>query len=269
MFPLTDTHCHLDFNVFDPDREAVLTRAWEAGLVRLLVPGIDLASSVRAVHLADEYPQVYAGVGVHPNSALSWGPDTAHQLRNLAASPRVVAIGEIGLDYYRQGAPRAVQQDVLRAQLDLAAECSRPVIIHNRQATEDLLAILSEWQARMLAEGSPLAECPGVLHSFGGPDEVAEQAIRLGFFLGISGPVTFRNARDLQGMVARLPLERLLLETDAPFLTPHPRRGRRNEPAYVRFVAEKLSDLREEPLAQVASQTTANAARLFGWGEAS
>ena len=262
---LADTHCHLDFEAFDGDREQVLDRAARAGVERILNPGVDLASSRSAVRLAETYSLVFAAVGVHPNEATQWEQDTPETLRDLAGHPKVVAIGEIGLDYYRDRAPRDLQKKIFQEQLALAAELGLPVIVHNRLATEDLLEILTGWETGLANAGSPLAERPGVLHSYSEKLEPALRGIEYNFRIGFTGPVTFRNAPDLQRVAANLPPDHLLIETDAPFLTPHPHRGKRNEPAYVRLVAEKLAELKEIPFESVASQTSANAARLFNW----
>jgi len=260
-----DTHCHLDFKRFDADRHQVVARARETDLGRLLNPGIDLTSSQSAINLADSFPEVYAAVGVHPNEAFTWQAETGNRLREMVSHPKVVAIGEIGLDYYRDRVAKDVQRQVFREQLALAAEAGKPVIIHNREATEDVLDILMEWHAALVVSGSPLAGHPGVLHSYSGEVNSALQAMALNFYIGISGPVTFQNARELQRVVTLLPLRNILIETDAPFLTPHPHRGKRNEPANVHLVAEKIADLHGEPLPTVASITTANAAWLFQW----
>jgi TatD DNase family protein len=262
---LTDTHCHLDFEHFDADRDAVIQRAREAGIARILNPAIDLPTSRRAVALAERFEMVYAAVGVHPNSAMGWEVDTAAELRDLAAHPKVAAIGEIGLDYYWDDAPHEVQAGVLRAQLELAGELGLPVVIHNREAGLDVLPLLAGWQAELAAAGNPLAGRPGVLHSFSGTEAEAEAGLEANFCIVITGPVTFKNARDWQGVVARLPLESLLMETDAPYLTPHPHRGKRNEPAYVKLVAEKVAELKGVSLDEAARVTGASAARVFGW----
>ena len=262
---LTDTHCHLDFEAFDSDREIVLERARKAGLVRILNPGIDLKSTQSAIRLAEKNLEVFAAAGVHPNSATTFNQNTLQQLRELAAHPKVVAIGEIGLDYYRDWAPREVQLRIFRMQLELASEFCLPVIIHNRQATNDVLSILSEWHEQLSKDSSPLVENPGVLHSYSDDEENGSKAIALNFFIGITGPVTFQNARILQRVVSALPLSNLLIETDAPFLTPHPRRGQRNEPAMVRQVAEKIAELHLRTVADIATATTQNADRLFNW----
>lgn len=262
---LTDTHCHLNFDRFDEDREAVVGRASETGLVRILNPAIDLETSMAAVELAERYEMVYAAVGLHPNSAVEWDGVLLEQFRSMAQHPKVVAIGEIGLDYYWNKAPHDLQQEVLRRQLDLAAEVKLPVVIHNRESTDDVLAILLDWQRSLAERASPLAARPGVLHSFSGDREAAGRAIAADYFIGITGPVTFKNAPDLQELVADLPLDRLLIETDAPYLTPHPHRGKRNEPAYVTLVAKKIAALKGLAVEEVIRVTGENARRLFGW----
>lgn len=267
MLHLTDTHCHLAFDRFNGDRSEVIERAHAAGVTRILVPAVDLQDSHSALQLNVAHPGIYAAVGVHPNSALTWGAGSLQDLRTLASRPGVVAIGEIGLDHYRQSAPHDVQEEVLRQQLALAAELGLPVVLHNRQAEHDLLKILSEWHAHLLVHNPQLAQRPGVLHSFSGDLSTAWRAIEMNFYIGITGPVTYKNAPDLQSIVSSLPLDHLLIETDAPFLAPHPHRGKRNEPAFVRLVAEKIAELLGVSVPEVAAQTTKNSAALFGWGE--
>jgi len=262
---LIDTHCHLDFNQFDPDRDAVIRRAQQAGLTRILVPGIDLDSSRAAVALAEREEFVFAAVGVHPNSGTSWDGDTYQALAELAQHPKVVAVGEIGLDFYREWTPKPLQRKILREQLALAAEAGLPVIIHDREAHGEVIPALVEWQQDLEDEGSPLAEKPGVLHSYSGNIMQAEPVLEAGFFLGITGPVTFKNATDMQGVAQQAPEERLLIETDAPYLTPHPFRGQRNEPAYVRHTADKIASLRGCPVEEVGAFTSRNAKNLFNW----
>jgi TatD DNase family protein len=262
---LVDTHCHLDFNNFDSDRPQVVERAREAGVERIINPGIDLHSSEKALSLAKAYPEVYAAVGVHPNEALGWKEDTYSALQGLTVHEKVVAIGEIGLDYYRNRAPRDLQRRIFQEQLSLAADLGLPVIIHNRDATGEILELLTDWHSRLVADGSPLADRPGVLHSFSDGENVARAAMEMDFFIGFTGPVTFRNAPDLQRLAAALPDEHILVETDAPFLSPHPYRGKRNEPAMVRLVAAKVAELTDRPYQSIASITTANASRLFKW----
>lgn len=261
---LIDTHCHLDFDAFDNDRADVIARAQEAGVEVMLNPSTDLANAPGVVALAQQHAAVYAAVGVYPNSSTQWGEGSVDALRELASQPKVQAIGEIGLDYYWDEAPHDVQQKVLQAQLELAAEMELPVILHNREASEDLLAILLEWQAGLAAGNSPLAQRPGVLHSFSASQAVAEKALAAGYFLGFTGPLTFKNATELQAIAQVAPLERIVVETDSPYLSPHPQRGQRNEPARVQRVAEKLAELKGVPVDAVAAATTANARYLFG-----
>jgi TatD DNase family protein len=198
---------------------------------------------------------------------VDWSQRTLAELRSLASHPKVVAIGEIGLDYYRDRAPKNVQKQAFLEQLALAVEIGLPVVLHNRQASDDMLDILSGWQVQLLEAKSVLTDRPGVMHSFTATPETAMKALALGFNIGITGPVTFRNAAELQAVVNSLPIGRLLIETDAPFLAPHPLRGKRNEPAYVSKIAEKIAELHELPLSTVANITTANADRLFQWRE--
>lgn len=270
---LADTHCHLYFNAFDPDRDAVIQRAIASGVTRMLVPGISLETSREAIALAEATPEIYAAVGIHPTETASWDSHTLEALREMTRHPKVVAIGEIGLDYYWDSAPREKQRKALQAQLRLAAETGLPVSLHLREkedaldgdCTRDMLDILSDWIRSLNGTKAALAARPGVLHSFSGTVETATAAYQMGFYTGITAPVTFKNAKKRQEIVAQLPLERLLLETDAPFLSPHPYRGKRNEPARIALIAEKVAALHSIARAEVDRQTTANAARLFNW----
>jgi TatD DNase family protein len=253
---LIDSHCHLNFDIFDEDRAEVLARAKAAGIVACINPGISLPDSQQAVNLTETIPNLYAAIGFHPNYAAEFDQTAMAQLRTLASRPRVVAIGEIGLDYYWDKAPRPMQRRVFEQQLALAKELGKPVIIHQRETAVDTMAILRRWGAGQNHPGL-------VLHSFSGDRAMAEEALELGFYIGISGPVTFKNARDLPEIVAAVPLERLLVETDAPFLTPHPYRGKRNEPAHVKLVAERVAALKGLPLAEVSRRLTENTIALF------
>jgi TatD DNase family protein len=262
---IADTHCHLTLDAFRSDLDQVLARANEAHVSPILIPGIDLVSSRQAVALAHSRPGLFAAIGVHPHSALSWRSDTREQLSELAGDSLVVAIGEIGLDFYRDIAPRTDQRHAFEAQLDLARDLELPVIVHQRAAEDDVLTMLLDWHASL--PDNELKRHPGVLHGFSSSLAVAERAFEAGFFVGLGGPVTFKNARDLRQVVPSLPLERILTETDSPYLTPHPHRGKRNEPAMTRLVAQALSNLMESPLDVVAQVTSNNASSLFGWDD--
>lgn len=250
-----DTHCHLDFPEFDADREAVLERAKTAGVGRFLIPGVEIEHSRRALALAEQYPSVYVAIGLHPNSAAQFSPPLLAEIRALTNHPKVVGIGEIGIDLYWRKISRTEQEAVFRAQLELANEVGQPVIIHDRDAHAEVMAVLREVR--------PTAGC--VLHAFSGDEAMAAEAVRLGFYLGVDGPLTYKKNEALRAIFAAVPLENILIETDAPYLTPQAHRGKRNEPAYVRYVAEKLAEIRQVSLATVAEATTRNAARLFRW----
>ena len=288
---LTDTHCHLDFNKFDEDREAVISRALAAGVERILVPALDYQSSMRAIQLAAIHPHIFAAVGFHPTDLNKWEDSSIQNLKDLtliaggspvnvqALSPslqrKIVAVGEIGLDYYwvKESEQRAFQRQALMQQLLLAQDLNKPVIIHMReenddwfgQASIDLLEILSEWHAGLPAQNQSLATRPGVLHSFNGNLDTAQKAIALNFYVGVTGPVTYKNAEEKRQIIRQLPLERLMIETDAPFLAPVPHRGKRNEPAFVVLIADKIAEIHNTTREQVAHITSQNANRLFGW----
>jgi len=264
-FLFTDTHCHLDFDAFDGDRDAVLDRARQAGVKRILNPGIDERSSRAAIVLSDQYEEVYVACGVHPNDALSWSEHSLDELRKMAGHPKVIAIGEIGLDYYRERAPHDLQKRVLLNQLALANEVNLPVVIHSRQAMHDILQLLADWHAELVKVNSPLADRPGVLHSYSGDQHEAKAAIDMNFFIGVTGPVTYQKADDLRQTLSKVPSSSLLLETDAPFLTPHPHRGERNESAYMRYTALKLAEIHHMTVEALAEKTTANSQKLFKW----
>ena len=248
---LTDSHAHLDFAQFDTDRDAVIARAREAGLVAILNVGTDLASSKAAVALAEKHDFIYAAVGFHPHDAKRVNARVLDQLRVLTRHPKVVAVGEIGLDYYRDRSPRPVQRQAFADQLALAAELELPVIVHSREAHDDVMEALRGWNGI------------GVLHSYSGGPERLEEVLELGFYVSISGPVTFPRAERLREVAALAPLERLLVETDCPYLTPVPRRGRRNEPALVRYVVEAVAQARGVPVEIVAQATLDNLCHLF------
>jgi TatD DNase family protein len=306
---LTDTHCHLDLENFDLDRASVLERAALAGVSHILIPGLNLPSSLSALKLAESHPLLSAAIGVHPTESATWTASSINELSSLASgasgafgssdasgayiasvpsSPsgtsdpsytshpsRIVAIGEIGLDYYWNSATQEIQKTILRAQLDLAARMGLPVILHMREAKDsqfeqcaaDLLQILETWMAGLRLARNPLAGHPGVLHSFSGSLETARHAMRLGFYIGVTGSITFRNTPARQEIIAALPLDHILIETDAPFQAPHPYRGKRNEPSYVRLIADKIALLLSRTVEDVAAVTSENAERLFAWKE--
>jgi TatD DNase family protein len=250
---LFDTHCHLNDEQFKDDVESVLERAHAEGVTNIVVPGVDVTSSERAILLAEKYEGVYAAVGIHPESLKDLPETELDQIRALTRHPKVVAIGEIGLDYYWDVAPRSFQQEIFAAQIALAADCGLPILIHNRDATEDTVRMV---------KGAPQG-VHGVMHCFTGSIETALECIRKGFYISFGGPVTFKNAVGVQKTAAQVPDEWLVVETDSPYLSPHPLRGKRNEPGRVRLVAEKLAELREKEYLEIAALSMANALRLF------
>jgi TatD DNase family protein len=269
---LVDTHCHLDFSAFDQDRDVVLEAARSSGVDRILIPGIHLESSHNGITIAEEYENIYTATGVHPNDADRWDTDTYQRLFETAHHPKVVAIGEIGLDYYWDRVPKETQKSVFENQLEIAKEMNLPVVIHTRDPNDELLfaikdaySILKEWVSQLGKSKEYLSQHPGVLHSFSYDISWAEKFIDLNFKIGITGPVTFKKAERLSEIVNLVDLSCLLVETDSPFLAPHPFRGRRNQPAYVRLVVEKISEIRRIPFEEAASATSANARRLFSW----
>jgi len=263
---LTDTHCHLMLPEFSADLEGTLERAQAAGVGTLIVPGVDLSTSREAVTLAEGRPGLFAAVGIHPHQSDSWSQSIAVELRDLARSPRVKAIGEIGLDYFRERAPRPAQRAAFVAQLELAEELGLPVIVHNRAAIEELLTVLIEWSGGL---DPRLRSRAGVLHAFSGEPEHVQTAIGSGFFIGVAGPLTYPNARPLRELVQHVSLERLLLETDSPYLPPQSHRGKRNEPAHLPEIATALAKLHSAEIEMVSQLTSLNAARLFDLGNGS
>ncbi len=259
---MIDTHCHLDMPQFDPDREAVIERAHEVGVERIICPGITLASSRDVVALAERHPGVYAAVGVHPNDCGDFDLEDLSALRDLAHHPKVVAIGEIGLDYYWDRVPADHQKATLRAQLALALELRLPVILHSRESHADLLWELAQWWPQIRKDRGADAII-GVWHAFSGDAAEAGQARALGLVLGLGGPVTFKNARALRALAPQFYADQVILETDAPYLAPHPYRGQRNEPAYIPLIAHTLATLKGAPVAAVASETTETAEQCF------
>ncbi len=254
---LVDSHTHIDARMYNKDRHQVLARAREAGVRAIVDVGCDLESSRASVKLARQYAEVFAAIGFHPHSASRMGDSDLEALDELAREPKVVAIGEIGLDFYRNLSPRDMQFEAFKRQLELAERLDMPVIVHSRNAHEEVFAILAEW-----AKGSKRGKPLGVLHCFSGDVGLGQRYIELGFLLSIAGPVTYASSHASQ-IAHDLPVDRLLVETDCPFLTPNPYRGKRNEPAYVSLVAQKIGQIRGMPSDVVAEQTAQNAIRLF------
>jgi TatD DNase family protein len=260
---LIDTHTHLDFPQFDSDRERVIEQAANAGVGIIVNVGVDLVSSRAAVALAEAYPKIYAAVGVHPHDARTMTGEVPEELRALASQPKVVAVGEIGLDFYRDLSPRDQQRQAFQKQLALASEIGKPVIIHDRDAHSEIMTILRHWIESSRKPSAISHQPVGVLHCFSGDLAMAQEAIKMGFYISVAGPVTFKNAQGLRELVRQLPLEKLLVETDCPYLTPQPHRGKRNEPAYVKFVAQEVARVKGVSLEEVARITSDNAQALF------
>ena len=260
-----DTHCHLNFRSFEEDFIDILIRAKNQQVQKIMIPGTTVEDSRLAVELGCKYAECFAAVGVHPNTALEWSADTKHSIIELSNHPAVYAIGEIGLDYYRDHTPHEVQKIAFVEQLQIAGKIGKPVIIHIRESIDDSFQILFSWQESLHNENLSLAASPGILHAFPGTIEEALLGIKHNFKIGVGGPVTFKNAKDRHSVVAQLPLSSIVLETDAPFLTPHPHRGKRNEPSYIPLIAQKIAVLQNISLQEVAEQTTQNAREVFRW----
>lgn len=264
-----DTHCHLQDNAFNADRDQTFQRAKDAGVEYILLSTSFLEDSRKAAEIALQYENVYCSMGFHPHDAKKWNANSAQKLKNLyqkaeiqakkldRANP-IVAIGEIGLDYYRDLSPRNVQQQVFREQLLLAYELQLPIIIHEREAFQASYEIL-----RWAYEQGFLQKEAGVVHCFSGSWESAQLILALGFVIGLDGPVTYKNAKRPKEIAREISLDKLLLETDAPYLTPEPKRGKRNESAYLPYIGQEIAALRSEDLAIIAEQTTANGKRVF------
>ena len=251
---LIDSHAHLDDGRFAKDRDRIIKSLKELGVDLVINPGADLNSSIKAVSLSEKYDNVYAAVGVHPHSAKEMDESTIEILKSFTNREKVIAIGEIGLDYYYDNSPRDIQQKRFKEQLALAKEVNLPVIIHTREASKDTFDILKEAQ-----DGS----LEGVMHCFSGSVEMAMEYIKMGFYISLAGPVTFKNARVSKEVAKAIPLDKLMIETDSPYLTPEPYRGKRNEPFYVRYVAGTIADLRGITFEELAKQTSENTKKLF------
>jgi TatD DNase family protein len=252
---LFDTHAHLNAEQFNEDLNEVMQRALEAGVSQIVVVGFDRPTITRAMELVEEHEFIYAAVGWHPVDAIDMTEEDLIWIEELAAHPKVVAIGEMGLDYHWDKSPKDVQKEVFRKQIRLAKKVKLPIVIHNREATADIIDILKEEHAE---------EVGGIMHCFSGSAETAKECINMNFYISLGGPVTFKNARKPKEVAEEIPLDRLLIETDCPYLAPHPYRGKRNEPSYVKLVAEQIAELKGISYEEVAEATTRNTRKLFG-----
>ena len=250
-----DSHSHLDDDRFNEDRDVLIKSLKENKVDIAINVGADLETSINSVKLADKYDNIYATVGVHPHSASEVTEETLDQFREMAKNEKVVAIGEIGLDFYYDNSPRDIQRKWFKEQINLAKELDLPVVIHSRDATKETFDIIKEAQDGSLR---------GVLHCFSGSVEMAMEYIKLGFYISLGGPVTFKNARVVREVAEAVPLDKLLIETDCPYLTPEPYRGKRNEPMFVSYVAEKIAEIKNIPVEELAKATSKNTKDLFG-----
>lgn len=251
---LVDSHAHIQLDAFAADREEVLENAQEDGVHSILTVGFDAETSRGAIKLAEQYEQIFATVGMHPHDAREFNDETSKIFLSLADHPKVIALGEMGLDYYRDLSPHSIQKIAFEQQLDLAEDKNLPVVIHNREAYHDIIPILQARRGRIR----------GVMHCFSGAVESMRRSLDLGFYIGIGGPVTYRKSHELQEVAREVPADRLLVETDCPWLAPQFRRGKRNEPAYVRAIAAKIAELRGVTLEDIGAITTRNFETLFG-----
>jgi TatD DNase family protein len=252
---LFDTHVHLNDEQFKEDLEDVIQRAKEQKVEKMVVVGFDRPTITRAMELIEKYDFLYASIGWHPVDAIDMKEEDLQWIEELCSHPKVVALGEMGLDYHWDKSPKDIQKQVFRKQIQLARKVKLPIIIHNREATQDIIDILKEEHAH---------EVGGIMHCFSGSAETAKECVEMNFYISLGGPVTFKNAKKPKEVAVEVPFDRLLVETDCPYLAPHPYRGKRNEPGYVKLVAEQIAELRGVTLEEVANQTTANAKKLFG-----
>ncbi|CQR47495.1 putative deoxyribonuclease YcfH [Paraliobacillus sp. PM-2] len=251
---LFDTHVHLNVEQFDQDREEVIQRAKEAGVSNMVIVGFDHETIPKAIELAETYEHFYAAVGWHPVDAIDFTDKELQWLEELVEHPKVVALGEMGLDYHWDKSPHDVQKEVFRKQIRLARKVNMPIIIHNREATEDIITILQQEKAN---------EVGGIMHCYNDDPTYVPTCLDMNFYISLGGPVTFKNAKLPKEVAKMVPIDRLLIETDCPFLAPHPNRGKRNEPAYVALVAQQIATLRGISVEEVEQATKKNADRLF------
>ncbi|MBI2287749.1 MAG: TatD family hydrolase [Chloroflexi bacterium] len=261
---IVDTHAHLDMDAFAKDRPEAIARALKAGVAMMITVGTSLESSKKAIELAEKYPEILATVGIHPHDVAGVDKTYIARLAEIASHPRVVAIGEVGLDFYRNYSPHEAQLQALKWQLDLAAKLQLPVIIHCRQAEKDMLKLLHDWVS---SRKSPQEESPGVIHCFSGNSDTAHQYLDMGFYLSLGAYIGYTASQSWHHVIREIPADRLLVETDCPFLPPPSYRGQRNEPSYIPLTVETLARIRDESPEMVARETTQNAQRLFRFGE--
>jgi len=259
---MIDSHAHLDLPLFDEDRDQVITRAREQGVSTIINVGLDMESSQASVRIAQHYTEVFSAVGFHPNKAAEMKEGDLARLSKLADNPKVVAVGEIGLDYYRKSTPRQHQLQAFQQQLDLAAELGLPVVIHCRNAHKELLAILTSW-TKSVSPPAGNGQGLGVIHCFSSDARLAWRYIELGFLISLPGSVTYPSARDKVEVARELPLDKLLVETDSPFLAPQLHRGQRNEPSYLPLIIDKIAEARQVAPETIAQATAQNAVNLF------
>jgi len=252
---LFDTHTHLNAEQFEDDLEETIQRALDAGMEKMIVVGFDRPTIEKAMELIGKYTFLYASVGWHPVDAIDMTEKDLLWIEELTKHPKVVALGEMGLDYHWDKSPKDIQKEVFRKQIQLAKKVKLPIIIHNREATADIVEILREEDAK---------EVGGVMHCYGGSIETAKECIEMNFYISLGGTVTFKNAKKPKEVAASIPLEKLLIETDCPYLAPTPHRGKRNEPSYVQLVAEEIAKIKGISYEEVAKTTTKNAKKLFG-----
>ncbi|MGD8565801.1 MAG: TatD family hydrolase [Candidatus Bathyarchaeota archaeon] len=250
---LIDTHAHLQWNSFHKDLDQIIDRAEKVNVRNIVNIGFDLNGSRKGIELGKKHKGLYATVGIHPHNAKTLNSETLNKLRKLSEKPKVVAIGEIGLDYYRNLSSREDQKKAFEAQLCLAEECQMPVVIHDREAHTDVLDMISKFRGKI----------EGVMHCFSGDSQMAKQCIKHRMYLSIAGPITFPNSTRLQEIAKSLDMEKILIETDSPWLAPQPMRGKRNEPAYLPLIAEKIAELKKTSFDQIAKKTTENAKKVF------
>lgn len=254
---LIDTHCHLEMDIFDKDRDKTIERAKEAGVEYIITIGSDRGGNIQGLKVCNEHPEVYAAVGIHPHDAKALNEGLYSEIKNWVKQPKVIAIGEIGLDYHYMHSPKEIQIDAFRKQIAIAKDAGLPIIVHSREAKNDTLQILQK-------EASDIS---GVLHCFSGDTDMAKKAMSLGFYISIAGPVTFKNAKNLREIAKFIPDKHLLIETDAPYLSPVPMRGKRNEPSFLKYTAQVISEIRGVEISDIARITTLNTMKLFKIGQ--